>query len=172
MTLHPWTPPCRRPRRFNAGHEWFQSNHKADLNGREITPQAAWVLDMLGEWAGGIYNFHGKLIWNTKKDGRDRYFDAELARMNPTAAQWLTRNNFSVLVSDDMATFDSAQLTRLVFLSHDWSVRVDVRPYSFRYTEIHLSVRERTERADPQFMRHPRLVEAYEFWRRQRHRWL
>ena len=64
--------------------------------------------------------------------------------------------------STDWATFDFSELTRLVFLAHDWCLRVGVAPA--RNGTLKIAIWRR-ERDGAQSRRHPTLEKAVEAWR-------
>lgn len=75
-----------------------------------------------------------------------------------------TNSHYIEFVTDvNLATFDGPQLTRLVFLAHDYCVRVDIQPASPRYFRF---VFHRRQRNGGIFERHPTIEQAIFDWRR------
>lgn len=156
-----WTPPVPYQRRRNAGAEWFCGNYLNPL-GLRPAPKAVWVLDMLGEWAAGLYNFHGKLTWGERTR---RTVD----RVPVKTAQWTRDGNYHTLIGGDLSSFDNEQLTRLVFLAHDWCVRVQLGARTFQEMELYLSVRDFRDGKDrSRWEYHPGLETAVGWWREAR----
>ena len=67
-----------------------------------------------------------------------------------------------VNTSHDFATFDSNELTRLVFMAHDRAVRVEIRPASPQYLKICIWQRQRD---GDLYHRHPTLEQGVAQWR-------
>lgn len=162
-----WTPPSRRPVRLHAGADWLEGD--AELKGKPLHPEARWVLDMLGEFAGGLYNFHGSLIWDSTKWGQP---EPKQDGLKATAAQWTRRGGYRVLMGCHLSTWDNNLLTRLVFLAHDWGVRVEITPHTPRHFLVYLNVRPRTRLPGMSVWGwHPRLGETVRNWVESRHHW-
>ncbi|MBK6418488.1 MAG: hypothetical protein IPF79_04755 [Ignavibacteria bacterium] len=64
------------------------------------------------------------------------------------------------LVYQDMSTFDSDLLTRLVIASHQYGVRAEIHPCNFHYLEVYLHPRAQREGAT--YARHPSPFELIE----------
>ena len=81
------------------------------------------VADFLAEWYGGMHNFiHATNI--EKTDWENKYYQA-------------------VLFNRGMETYDGDLLTKLVVMSHDFLLRVEVNPKTFRHLELVFHRRER-----------------------------
>ena len=76
---------------------------------------------------------------------------------------WKNQHHIEFVTDVNLATFDGPQLTRLVFLAHDYCVRVDVQPASPRYLRL---VFHRRQRNGGIFQRHPTIEQAVSDWRR------
>lgn len=101
------------------------------------------AFDILGMTFGGIYN--APIAWDTVK--------------------WKGwgRDAIAVSVRTDLATFDGAALTRLVFLCHEARIRCEIRPNGPRH--LLLAFWQRTDRGGTAG-RHPNLDEAVAAFKR------
>lgn len=120
-----------------AGLDWLKANQRV----KEISPLGERVAELLGEWAGGIYHIAGieKAEW-----GNPYFIEVRLGYKN-------------------MATWDAADLTHLVFLAHWLCIRVEVTPKSSNTLCLLFHGREREGQI---YKRHPRLDEAVERFKR------
>ncbi|MFW7268800.1 hypothetical protein ACMAUO_12625 [Gluconacetobacter sp. Hr-1-5] len=87
----------------------------------KLNPFQATCMQILGIAGDGIYN--APISWETIEWGGD---------------QWLV-----VAWRHELATFDSAALTKLVFLAHECCIRVSISARTFRHVEIMFHRRER-----------------------------
>lgn len=86
-----------------------------------------------------------------------------IPRRSLRRTDWTNRYYIEFVTDVNLATFDVPQLTRLVFLAHDYCVRVDVQPASPRYFRL---VFHRRQRNGSIFERHPTIEQAVSDWRR------
>lgn len=106
------------------------------------------VADLLDELYSGLYHLDGDFIH----------------RADWTASHWIV---LTVTDNSYWATTDGDYLTRLVFLAHDYAIRVEIEASTHGYFRLNFSPREQGKAAG--VMRgHPTLEEAVERWR-QRH---
>jgi hypothetical protein len=93
-------------------------NPDDDLRARGITTismlgkRVAAMLDIL---YGGLYHLHSRQL---------------------RSIDWGHPTSMSLVVSEELSTFDFSLLTRLVFLAHDYAVRVAVQPAGPRHLRI------------------------------------
>ena len=120
-----------------AGLEWLKANRSV----KEISPLGERVAELLGEWAAGLYH----LSDIEKVDWANPYFiEVSLGYKN-------------------MATWDAADLTHLVFLAHWLCIRIEVTPKNRNTLSLLFHGREREGQI---YKRHPRLDEAVERFKR------
>lgn len=120
-----------------AGLDWLKANQRV----KEISPLGERVAELLGEWAGGIYHINDI----TQVEWANTYFiEVNLGYRN-------------------MATWDAADLTHLVFLAHWLCIRVEVAPKNRNTLRVLFHGREREGQI---YKRHPRLDEAVERFKR------
>lgn len=110
------------PRRF-AGNEWLTSNLAYEKKG---APSALGrrVADLLGELALGLYHLPKSALYDT---------------------DWSNTHHIEVSLENGyvtLCTVDSNFLTRLVFLAHDYGMRVEIRPRTFRHLTLMFWQRE------------------------------
>lgn len=120
-----------------AGLEWLKANQRV----KEISPLGERVGELLGEWASGIYHIRDieKVDW-----ANPHCIEVSLGYMN-------------------LATWDAADLTRLVFLAHWLCIRIEVTPKNRNTLCLLFHAREREGQI---YKRHPRLDEAVERFKR------
>lgn len=90
-----------------------------------MSPLGRRVADLLGEWARGIYHLSD-------------------AVMSPKS-NLSSHGHCKLIYRPGYATFDTVDgddLTRLVFLAHDYGIRVELRPHGFGYMRMMFSQRE------------------------------
>ncbi|MBZ9752957.1 hypothetical protein K7W42_19140 [Deinococcus sp. HMF7604] len=109
--------------RYFAGSEWLVSNLKYE-KAPAPSPLGLRVADLLGELAHGIYHLPKGAKYRTNW-GHSRYIEVTL------------ENGYVTL-----GTVDADYLTRLVFLAHDYGLRVEIRPCNFRHLVLGFSQRE------------------------------
>lgn len=114
---------------------------------RPPSPVGIRVAELLEDW-GGLHHFSRKVLqaveWNNP-----RFITLKLDR--------------SFLGS--MASFDGDVLTRLIFLCHDYAIRVEISPVNFQKIALMFHPRWSRDRSMPVHARHPTLEEAVERWR-------
>ena len=66
------------------------------------------------------------------------------------------------VIDAHFATYDASNLTRLVFLAHDYCLRVSIEPAAYRYFRLIFHPRQREGDI---FTRHPSLEQAVATWR-------
>lgn len=79
---------------------------------------------------------------------------------------WTDTLCIQITLRTDLATWDFAQLTRLVFLCHDYCLRGELSAAAFNYIRLRFHRRERTGGI---WQRHPTLEEAVTDWRQCHH---
>lgn len=115
--------------------EWVESNEKITL-----TPFQHRAMQLLADAFGtGIYNL--PITWRRVEWRRD----------------WVLIN-----INLDLATYDFAEMTRLVFAAHDACIRVQITAWAPRY--IKLSLHRRVRDGD-MMQRHPTIEDALAMWR-------
>lgn len=77
-----------------------------------------------------------------------------------------------VLGQHELATFDYNQLTRLVLVAHENSVRLSVSPCSPRHLKFAMFQREHYTKDKPFHAHHPTIYEAIELFKFERSQWL
>jgi hypothetical protein len=105
----------------------------------ELNPFQRRAIDILGIVGNGIYN--APISWETA------YWSPQMI-----AVSW----------HHSLATWDFANLTRLVFLCHEARIRADIGPKGFRHIEVTLSQRSHEGAMS---WRHPDLDEAVKDFR-------
>ena len=115
--------PLAPMKRYHAGSEWVERQHIA------MSPLGRRVADLLGEWARGIYHMDYAIL-SPKTDLADLYY-----------AEVVYRPGYATF-----DTVDGDDLTRLVFLAHDYGIRVNLRPHGFGY--IHMGFSQRGVRSN------------------------
>ncbi len=123
-----------------AGSDWLEKSikHIAPKCG-PISPFGKDVADLLGELFCGIYHIDNRSLAKARWD-----------------------NNYVIFISigyKDWSTYDSANLTRLVFLAHHMAIRVELQPSRYGYMRILFHLRTRSGNSSE---RHPTLDEAVE----------
>lgn len=137
LTIRDYVPAVRHKTAGYAGVEWLKEHaHIA-----EVSPFGACVANLLGDLFCGLYHWDG---WRSVDWG-----NAQFIRV---AVGW-----------KDLATYDSSLLTRLVFLAHDYAIRVEVNACNFHHLELYFHPRAR--RSAHTSGRHPSLEEAVASWR-------
>lgn len=117
----------------HSGAEWVVKALKT-----EISPFGARVADLLGYAFAGIYHIDHKAL--AKVDWKsDRYI------------------KLLYYGKSGLSTYDSTDLTRLVFLAHQFAVRFSIEPCNFQHVYFVFSPRERGQDL---FTGHPDLTEA------------
>lgn len=110
-----------------------------------LSPLGENVADLLNEWALGIYHLDSnalkRVVWE------DPYY-IEFRNGNTRLSTW-----------------DFSDLTRLVFLAHDYCIRVEISPLS--RTTVRMTFHQR-KRDGSMSQRHPTLEQAVADWRRLR----
>ncbi len=123
--------------RHYAGSDWL----KPEYVGRdELSDFEKRVADLLGELARGIYHISDEVEKGKWSD-------------------WMVEIRFG----GSLSTFDFNDLTRLVFLAHDYCIRVEISPRANRYFTIRLH--PRTRDGDSFSNRHPSIEDALSAWR-------
>lgn len=115
--------PTAPMKRHYAGSEWLISNLKYE---QKPAPSALGlrVADLLGELAHGLYHLSKGAKYDT---------------------DWSNTHHIEVSLENGyvtLCTVDSNFLTRLVFLAHDYGMRVEIRPRTFRHLTLMFWQRE------------------------------
>ncbi len=103
-----------------AGSDWV----KKSLKVANMSPVGEEAADFLGDLFLGIYHLNSSQLRKVEWDN-DLYI--------------------RIVISANLATFDGDLLTRLVVLSHDRMLRVEVNPCNFRYMELLIHKRKSRE---------------------------
>lgn len=119
----------------HAGSDWVADWLERTKPDAQMSPLGISVADMLGEVFLGIYHIE-RSVFRT---------------------DWTNPNFIEITISGSMSTFDFDVLTRLVFLAHHCSIRVEVQPASPRYLRLIFHFRKRFGRG---WERHPSLDDA------------
>lgn len=130
IPIDPNAPMTRR----HSGSDWVERR------GIPMSPLGRRVADLLGEWARGIYHIENAL---------------RSPRTHLDKANWC-----EVIYYPGYCTFDTVDgddLTRLVFLAHDYGIRVELRPHGFGYMRLTFS--QRTVRSNS-MEGHPTIEQA------------
>jgi hypothetical protein len=77
---------------------------------------------------------------------------------------WSNERWIEIRLGRRLSTFDSNNLTRLLFLCHDYAIRAEINPSSYRYVKILFTARSHD--AEGISTRHPTLEEAVSQWRK------
>lgn len=125
-----------------AGADWLDAH--TDV---ELSPLGRAVADMLGEWIHGLYHLPDHVLRSTEW-GNTRVVAVEL------------RGAFL----GGLATYDSDELTRLVFLAHDACVRVSIEARGPHHLCFRFSLRKLREGGSV-WDRHPTIEGALARWR-------
>lgn len=114
---------------------------KAAFKNVKVSEFGESVADLLDDWQGGIYHLDEKQLKKVPW-GNDRFMP--------------------IAYDHCLSTFDFNSLTTLVFLAHDYGIRVEVNAVNPRYVGIMFHKRERYGGMSE---RHPTLEEAVAAWR-------
>lgn len=122
---------------YHAGHEWLIESRI--LKG-EISELGKRVGDLLGEVFRGLYN----------------------APVNYEKVEWHDPRCITVNIDRTLSTVDFNDLTLLVFLAHDFSLRVEISSRTFKHMQLMFHKRPR---GNSNMNCHPTLEEALERYR-------
>lgn len=86
------------------------------------------------------------------------HIDRECRRVD-----WSNKYYIEITVRNCWSTYDFDNLTRLVFLAHDYALRVELIPRGFGYTRI---LFHRRQREGNLYQRHPTIEDALANWRK------
>lgn len=131
---------------YYAGADWIESNIKH--GGKWIGPMSEFgreVADLLGDLFLGIYHVN----------------PAYLIKVD-----WSGSAFIELAVDQTFATFDYSNLTRFVFLCHDYGIRGQISPRSNRTMMFMFHPRERKNGARNVSQWHPTLEESIEMHRK------
>lgn len=101
------------------------------------------VAAICAEFSGGLYN------WNPLSSAQK--------------SDWSNRHCIEIVWGGTLSTFDYSNLTALVFLAHDYAVRIELQAAAPNYMLLRFHPRKRHGEF---FERHPTIEEAVDFWRR------
>lgn len=118
------------------GPEWIKTAFDTELS--EIGEDVA---RLLNDWVSGIYHIQRAA---SKVDWKNPY--------------WIEIN-----LRGSLSTFDFDDLTRLVFLAHDYAMRVEIDP---RRNGIYKLLFHRRVREGSLYQRHPTIEQAVNTWRK------
>lgn len=96
---------------MNKHADWIKKAYKI-----EMSPLAEDVMEFLGDWYGGIYNF--------------------VHRTNVEKINWHDNHYVEVPYSHSLCTYDDNSLTRLVVMAHDRMFRVEIEPRAHRWLTL------------------------------------
>jgi hypothetical protein len=105
------------------------------------------VAAMLADWAGGGHHLEM----------------AAMEKVDWTNEAYIRCQLDTGYIDGDLSTFDFDGLTRLVFLAHDYSIRVAVSPINRRSLQFLFHGRNRTGGFS---QRHPTIEQAVNLWRK------
>lgn len=124
-----------------AGADWIERQLKHTQPGAQMSDLGKNVADLLGELFLGIYH-------------QDR---------QALKVDWTNPSYIEIVIYGEMSTFDYDHLTRLVFLAHDYAIRVEIQAAAPRYLRLIFS--QRTREGDI-YRRHPTIEDALTSWRK------
>lgn len=119
---------------MNEGAEWIKKALKC-----EPSPLGERVAELLDDVFAGIYHIEQSV----------------------SEAEWSNNHHISIRLARDLSTYDNDLLTKLVFASHHYAIRIEVNPRSNRYLTIMFHGRQRGGRI---FEHHPTIEEAVAHW--------
>lgn len=127
------------PYKPGGGAEWVRSNYGKEMKFSDLGTKVA---DLLNEWAAGIYHLESRAL------GRVEWENPRYMRFNCQYSR--------------LATWDFQDLTRLVFLAHDFCIRVEITPAGPKGVWLWFHWRKREgDMAE----RHPTLEQAVQSFR-------
>lgn len=124
-----------------AGHEWVERQMVTRRPDYQMSELGKDVADLLGEWLYGIYHRH-----------------PEVMRVDWENPHWI-----EITLFGSLSTFDFSDLTSLVFLAHDYCLRVEIEPRSNKYYRLMF---HRRSRDGDIYKRHPTIEGALLEWRK------
>jgi hypothetical protein len=104
-----------------AGAAWLRKNLSYEKKPRTLSRFGEAVADLLGFVWAGLYHMPHETI---------------------TRADWSNERSIEIRIGDTLATWDFNELTRLVILSHDMGIRVQVGSCSNRTMSVFFSARD------------------------------
>lgn len=124
--------------KHHGGAEWIKASFKVNMSPLGVT-----VADLLGDLFGGIYHLETKDL---------------------KAVDWASDHHIAfTLRYKSLSTFDYDELTRLVFLCHDYALRCSISARANNMLELMFHRREREGGISK---RHPTIESALELWRK------
>lgn len=126
---------------ITTGADWVKANYP----GCQPSKLGCAVACLLDDWQGGIYHLNSKSLGKTHW-GDGYIIELPLGPLGP-----------------NLATCDSDDLTRLVFLAHDYAIRVDIVPRANGWLMLRFWQRVRVGRHSA---RHPSIEDALAEWRK------
>ena len=129
--------------KINAGADWLIRQRYADSE--TISELGMLVAGLLNEWYRGIYHAPD---WKHLK-----------------AAQWSNPDWIDVRHYGTLSSVDYDDLTRLVFLAHDFGLRIELSAVGGRPKLLNLAFSNRN-RLDHPYRMHPTLEGAVQKWRK------
>lgn len=125
---------------MNEGAAWLI--RQRFVNG-DISEFGVRVAGMLDEWYYGIYHADPKY----------------LKQADWTSHDWIEVKHYGVL-----STVDYNNLTRLVFLAHDYAIRIEIEAVGGPRKLLRFVLYNR-QRGDDRFLHHPSIEDALSAWR-------
>jgi len=121
---------------------WFESQYKYKT-GQEIKLNAFQqkVVVMLDRCLGGIHNFPGNLFYQGKGD----------------PLPWSRPEFVEVTIYKALSTYDFNELTYMVIMCHDDTIRMQITPCNMQYLTLMFHERKRE---GSNFERHPTIEQA------------
>ncbi len=130
---------------YYAGAAWLKHSLASQRTARGLCPFGERVADLLGWVFEGIYHISDAVLADKAVWDNDRYARISLG--------W-----------QDLSTFDTSTLTRLVVACHDLAIRMEVNPCNFHHVELLFHPRQRDGAG---FERHPTIEWQIERFRRE-----
>lgn len=126
----------------HGGSEWIKSQMHCNHPDFVMSELGSDVADLLGNLFLGIYHLDHKRLYKT---------------------DWANKNYIEYSLGwKSLSTYDFDELTRLVFLGHEMSIRVSIEPCNFHFIKL---VFHRRQKEGDKYHRHPSLDEAVKSFR-------
>ncbi len=119
-----------------AGSGWLKENLKYVKSAKPVGKLGERVADLLGELFYGIYHLDHQILYRV---------------------DWSNERFIEINIDKSLSTYDFDELTRLVFLAHHLSIRVQISSCNFRFLKLLFHSRDREHDINT---RHPYLDEA------------
>jgi hypothetical protein len=114
------------------GSEWVAARRDC----KQLSPLGVAAADFLGDVYLGIYHINARAL---------------------AKVDWSAKDCVDITLGDDLATYDSDMLTRMVVLAHDRMLRVEIRGIGPGYLRLRISQRATRDPKASVYERHPSL---------------